>query len=109
MKLCIIYLFVTVGECYNNMLPNLYNGIKTKSYINGIDEHYIKTNHTEKVDAYNISRYMDILEKVNYLETNSEIIDEYTDQIMYDYMNHSEINTFHIHSGGLYNDWNYDI
>lgn len=106
MKLCIIYLFVTVGECYN-ILPNLYNGIKT--YMNGIDEHYIKTNHTERVNAYDISRYIDILEKVIYLETNANIIDEYADQIMYDYMNHSEINTFHIHSGGLYNDWNYDI
>ena len=100
--LCIIYFF----------MPNTFD-IKSslRQTSNGKDEHFIEDNISEYQLAFQISKNIDILKKVKYLEKNRKMgeFDIKSLEILYDYFNFSEIKPIDMHAGGLFNDWNYEI
>ena len=90
--LCIIYNFITIAHI---------------SYI-GVDQHFKENSTHENELIFHISRNIDILEKVQYLERHT-ILDDNSKQIIDDYLNYSEIKRVNIIGGGLFSDWNFDI
>jgi hypothetical protein len=77
----------------------------------GMDEHFVKNDTYENDVVIQISKNIDILEKIHYLENNEKVfkIDDPTYQILYDHLNYFQIKRFNMHAGGLYDDWNYNI
>lgn len=100
--LCIIYF----------LIPNTLN-IKSslRQSYHGKDEHFVEDNNSEYELAFKISKNMDILKKVQYLEKKRKIseFDINTLEILHDYFNYSEIKSIDIRAGGLFNDWNYEV
>ena len=93
--LCIIYNFATF----------LYSSLK------GVDQRFIENNITEQEILVRISKHMDILDKLRYLETQAGTnkIDDKIKHFLDDYCNYSDINPANFRNGGLMTDWNFNI
>ena len=75
----------------------------------GVDEHFIENNTTETALLLRISRNIDILDKIHYLEMQSGTIDDKIKQILDDYLKYFDIKPTNLQNGGLMTDWNFDI
>jgi hypothetical protein len=95
--LCIIYNFV-----FSHLLQTSYKGG---------DERFIENNITEQDLLFSISKNINILDKVHYLEMRckSSEIDDKTKQILYDHLNYYDIKPVNFRNGGLMMDWDFDI
>ena len=95
--LCIIYNFATT--------------YLLQTSLKGIDQRFIENNITEQELLLRISKHIDILDKLRYLETQAGTnkIDDKTKQFLDDYLNYSDINPANFRNGGLMADWNFNI
>lgn len=119
---------LTQNVMYKNHIVNIMSSeidIHKNEFL-GYDERYVNyytniTSHTshkrETSDILNISRYMDILEKINKLQkantlgsgsgsgSGPEIHDETIRTILYDETGYMNIRAYNIKAGGLLSDW----
>ena len=95
--LCIIYNFATVSFLHGS--------------LKGFDQRFIENNITEHEILIRISKHMDILDKIHYLETQTGTnkIDDKTKQILDDHLQYSDINPANFRNGGLMTDWDFDM
>jgi len=126
MLIKLLSLLLTQNVIYKNNIINIMSSeidIHKNDFL-GYDERYVNyytniTSHTshkrETSDILNISRYMDILEKINKLQkantlgsgsgSGPDIHDETIRTILYDETGHMNIRAYNIKAGGLLSDW----
>lgn len=82
-----------------NFIPILNN--------KGYDHRFVEKNESEL--AFQIMKNIEIMSKINYLESRKNEIDNTSKQIIDDYLNYYNIKPVNFRNGGLMNDWDFDI